>query len=176
MLSALYFDDRLAAVELSLRSHEVLHGWFAAYNPEFSKYSPGTLLAVRIAEAAESLGIRRIEWGKNNLPYKESFATGSYPVGKGVVVVNPFLRVWRHGHVAARRLSETPMLRGTRRLARRIVHPARNWLALRSHPTATGSSSARARTEWHSPPRVSPALRARLSPAPLRGPAQHSGS
>ena len=41
MLSALYFGDRLAAVELSLRSHEVLHGWFAAYNPEFSTVLAG---------------------------------------------------------------------------------------------------------------------------------------
>ncbi len=44
MLSALYFGDRLAAAHLGMRSGEVLHAWFPAFDPELSRYSPGTIL------------------------------------------------------------------------------------------------------------------------------------
>ena len=41
MLSALYFGERLAAAHIRIRSRNVVHWWFPAYDPELSKYSPG---------------------------------------------------------------------------------------------------------------------------------------
>ena len=56
LLSALYIGDQLAAVELGLRSHEVLHAWFAAYNRNFAESSPGILLIADAGEGRTGVG------------------------------------------------------------------------------------------------------------------------
>ena len=131
LLSALYIGDQLAAVELGLRSYGVLHGWFATYNPALAKYSPGTLLAVELAKAAESLGLQRLELGKSNLQYKSSFASGSYPVLKGSIAIHPIWWALRRSKATLHRLAQVPALSAGRRVAQRVFTPARDWLALR---------------------------------------------
>jgi len=83
MLSVLWVGDQAAAATFSMRSHTVLHGWLAAYNPEFRKYSPGSILLLQIAQAAESLGVRRIDMGRGPEPYKRSFASGAIMLEQG---------------------------------------------------------------------------------------------
>ena len=51
LLSALYFGDRLAAVHFGLQAGPVVHWWFPTYDPELSKYSPGSQLLVALLEA-----------------------------------------------------------------------------------------------------------------------------
>lgn len=131
LVSALYFGERLAAVEMGLRSHGVLHGWFSTYNPALAKYSPGTLLQIELARAAPSLGLRRLELGKNNLRYKASFASGTYPVLKGSIAIHPWWWAMRQGRATLQRLADVPVLSGSRQMARRVFAPARDWLALR---------------------------------------------
>jgi len=85
LVSALYVGDELAAVNLGLRSGPVLHGWITAYNTRFHKFSPGLILMTRLAQAAESLGIQRIDMGRGDEGFKRSFASGTMRLAEGAV-------------------------------------------------------------------------------------------
>src|SRR5262249_87540 len=99
MMSALYAGPHLAAVHPGLCSHGVLHWWFPTYDPAFGQYSPGLVLILEAAKAAQSLGIRRIDLGKGDLDYKRRLMSGAAPIAVGRVVVQPLLRVfWRQWH------------------------------------------------------------------------------
>jgi CelD/BcsL family acetyltransferase involved in cellulose biosynthesis len=131
LLSALYIGDHLAAVELGLKSHEVLHAWFAAYNRDFAGSSPGILLIGELARAAPGLGIERVELGRNNLPYKSWFATASYSQAAGHVAVRASAKVLLASQQSLVRWSRSPWLAGPARMAKKAVHPLRTWLAFR---------------------------------------------
>lgn len=85
MLSVLFVNDRVAAIDFGLRSHTVLHSWFPAYDLSLRNYSPGHLLLLKVAESCEKLGIHRIHLGKGEESYKTSFASGSINVAEGCV-------------------------------------------------------------------------------------------
>jgi len=134
MLSALYAGDCLAAVDLGIRSYDVLHAWFPAYNRAFQKYSPGSVLTIEIAKAAESLGIRRIEMGKSSsslMPYKTRFTTGSTLLAKGSVTRHPVSRMLRRAWHRTYEWVRSSPLRGPAAFAGRWTRPLRGWLAFR---------------------------------------------
>lgn len=132
MLSALYIGDRLAAVELGLRSFHVNHAWFTAYDPALSRYSPGAMLTVALAEAAAELGIRRVDLGKiTDMEYKTSFMTGTQAVARGSVACRPLTRLIRRGWSRTRTWLKSSSLRGPAGIAAQWIRPLRGWLALR---------------------------------------------
>jgi CelD/BcsL family acetyltransferase involved in cellulose biosynthesis len=100
LLSALYLGDRLAAVHLGMRSTTVLHYWIPAYDPELASSSPGQLCIVELARAAADQGVRRIDMGKGDEPYKTRLMSGAIPVAEGAVDLRPvsgaFGRRWFH--------------------------------------------------------------------------------
>ena len=85
MLSVLYAGDVRVAVNFTLRFDWVLAGWFMAYDPAFSKYSPGLIQLLRLAEGSAALGIRLIDMGKGTNWYKDKMKSGQILVGEGVV-------------------------------------------------------------------------------------------
>jgi CelD/BcsL family acetyltransferase involved in cellulose biosynthesis len=85
VLSVLYAGDQLAAVHFGMRSETVWHYWFAAYNHELQRYSPGLINLLEMLKAAPGLGIRLMTLGEGDEPYKLRFATGSTPIGSGSV-------------------------------------------------------------------------------------------
>lgn len=99
MLSALYVSGRLVAIHFGMRAGPVLHWWFPVYNRDYSRYSPGLTLLTCLGQAAESLGIRRIDLGKGDEQYKRSFASGAVAVAEGAVdmrpLARPIRRTWR---------------------------------------------------------------------------------
>jgi CelD/BcsL family acetyltransferase involved in cellulose biosynthesis len=117
MLSALWAGDRLVAAHAGLRSRTVWHWWFPVYNPGLGCYSPGLLLVLEMARAAEALGIRTIDLGKGSAPYKERLMTGAVPLAVGSVGATSGLRAWRRGSRAAREaIRRTPLGRPAVRL------------------------------------------------------------
>ncbi|GAB4140308.1 MAG: GNAT family N-acetyltransferase [Planctomycetaceae bacterium] len=92
LLSVLYAGDQIVAIDFGLRSRNVLHSWFPAYNPDFRRYSPGHLLLIKLAEASQQLGIDRIHLGKGEESYKSSFASDVLWVAEGTIDRNPFNR------------------------------------------------------------------------------------
>jgi len=131
MLSALYFGDRLAAVELLMRSNGVLHGWFPAYDPFFGQYSPGMILVFELARAMPSRGLRRYHMGKGEARHKNSFATGTVPLVAGSVALHPLGRMLRRGWHRTRNAVRGSRLLAPARLLGRWTRPLRGWLAFR---------------------------------------------
>ena len=131
MLSAVYLDDRLAAIMLWLRADGILQGWFSAYNRAFYKYAPGMFLWMEIAKVAPSLGITRIDLGKGTEPYKARFMSGSIPVAEGRVECRPVSRVIRKVWRGTYRWTRSSPLRVPARAAARITRPFRYWLTFR---------------------------------------------
>jgi CelD/BcsL family acetyltransferase involved in cellulose biosynthesis len=84
-LSALWAGDRLVAAHAGLRSATILSWWFPAFDPAFARYSPGAILLLRMAEAAAASGVRQVDLGRGHHPYKERFASTSWPVAEGWV-------------------------------------------------------------------------------------------
>lgn len=97
-LSALYAGDRLVSIHMGMMSHGVLHYWFPAYDVELHNYSPGLVQLVRTAQAAEDLGIKRIDLGKGPEPYKFSLMSGTTEVAEAAIdrrpIARPIRRLW----------------------------------------------------------------------------------
>ena len=85
LLSTLSAGDRLAAVHLGMRSSQVWHSWFPAYDPALASYSPGLLLLLRMAESARELGLNAIDLGPGTAPYKQMMISQGVPLAEGSV-------------------------------------------------------------------------------------------
>ncbi|HVQ17119.1 MAG TPA: GNAT family N-acetyltransferase [Vicinamibacterales bacterium] len=85
LLSVLYAGDQVAAVHFGMRSETVWHYWFAAYNHELQRYSPGLIILLEMLKAAPELGIRTLTLGQGDEAYKLRYATGSTQLASGSV-------------------------------------------------------------------------------------------
>ncbi|MGE0606782.1 MAG: GNAT family N-acetyltransferase [Pirellulales bacterium] len=118
-LSALYFGDRIAALHLGLRSRAVLHYWLPAYDMELSRYSPGTLLLLEAARVAEESGLRTIDFGPGDEPYKARLTTETVAVASGFVDRRPVRRALKAAAWRTRNCVSRSALRGP---VRALVH------------------------------------------------------
>jgi len=94
ILSTLRVDGQLVAAEFNMQSGNLLHGWLTAYNPKFSKYSPGLLLTQHIIKAISQHGLTVYDAGPGNAHYKKYFTNQLNPLGQGSIfaktkVINP---------------------------------------------------------------------------------------
>jgi CelD/BcsL family acetyltransferase involved in cellulose biosynthesis len=88
IVSVLRAGQRPVAINLGLTGPRGLTGWFAAYDPELSRFSPGTMLVLAVAEEAASRGITYFDLGYGQDSYKLRLANTSYPVAGGAVWVS----------------------------------------------------------------------------------------
>jgi CelD/BcsL family acetyltransferase involved in cellulose biosynthesis len=84
-LSVLYAGRRPVAIHLGLRSASTLACWFPAYDVALSKYSPGLMLHLFMAEAAAAVGLRRLDLGKGDEEYKTVLGNREFLVAEGGV-------------------------------------------------------------------------------------------
>lgn len=131
VLSALYYADTLVAVQLSLQWQDVLHHWFPAYDPSHARLSPGMGLMYELLQRADSLGFRRVDLGKNNLPYKSSLGTDYFSVAKGSIATTPVARAWRSGVYGLRRCRSIGWMKRPYEIAGRYVRPVQGWIVMR---------------------------------------------
>jgi CelD/BcsL family acetyltransferase involved in cellulose biosynthesis len=125
-LSALYLGDTLAAAHFGIRSRNVQHWWFPAYDSELSKYSPGSQLLLELARSAAAGGIERIDLGAGQESYKQSFMTGATDVAIGAVDRRPVARAARRlWHHTKRWVRESP-LRGPAMAPWRVIRSLRD--------------------------------------------------
>lgn len=73
-LAALSTRDGVIAAEIGLLSGTAYHLWFPVYDPDFARYSPGTLMTLDTLEAVSRLGVRTVDFGAGIEGYKTSFA------------------------------------------------------------------------------------------------------
>lgn len=88
MLSALYAGGELVAAHMGMRSRTVWHYWFPCFRREFARYSPGLILLVEMLRSAESLGLRLLDFGRGDNPYKRRFMNTVIPIAQGVVTLS----------------------------------------------------------------------------------------
>lgn len=86
-MHALYFGERLAAVDFGLTDGLTFHSWMVAYDHEFSNLSPGMQLLEGIIDEASALGYSKIDLGAGTDGYKKNYATESISVKSGFVAV-----------------------------------------------------------------------------------------
>jgi CelD/BcsL family acetyltransferase involved in cellulose biosynthesis len=130
-LSCLYVGDRLAAAEYSLRSFDVVHSWFPAYDAGLARYSPGMLLLLDLAKEIAGEGIRRLDLGKGKQEYKARLCADATPLAVGRVTLSPLEGWVRRGLREARDWFKQSPLRGPFEAAGRWTRPLRGWLAFR---------------------------------------------
>jgi len=91
LLSVLYADDIPISAHFGLRGSELLAHWFPAYDVKFSKYSPGVIMHMRMAEFIPSVGVRVIDMGTGIQRYKEELKSNDIFVGVGMVTSGSLL-------------------------------------------------------------------------------------
>jgi CelD/BcsL family acetyltransferase involved in cellulose biosynthesis len=101
VLSAVFAGPHLFAAHFGLRAGPVVHWWFPVYNPQFSRFSPGWMLLYAVIEAAEQLGVERIDLGRGMDDYKRRAMTGQQLVCQGAFIGRPLRR---HAAVARTKL------------------------------------------------------------------------
>lgn len=77
ILSVLYAGSEIVAAHLGMRYGPVWHSWFPAYDVRFAAASPGLILDLEMAKAAESLGASRIDLGRKG-PHKQRLASRTW--------------------------------------------------------------------------------------------------
>ena len=84
-MQALYFGNRLAAIDLGLCSGDTFHSWIVAYDGELHSYAPGIQLLEGLIDAAAELGYKRIDLGVGKDGYKRHYASDTVKVGTGFI-------------------------------------------------------------------------------------------
>ena len=122
LLSVLYAGDQLVACHLGLRQAEQCHIWFITYDPAFSAYSPGLLLLMGMAEAAQGAGLTLFDLGRGTQPYKLRFQTGAIPLGEGAVSRPAWLAQAALAKTAQKRWLKTTILGRVWRSGKSLIH------------------------------------------------------
>jgi len=93
LIGVLLAGDQAAGVTLCLEGPGVIAGWTLAYNPEFSRFSAGTMSLLDLIRCAAAHGIRMLDFGvdytvvANN--YKNIFRNATYEVSGGGCMGQP---------------------------------------------------------------------------------------
>ena len=89
LLSVLYAGDTLVAAHFGLRSSSMLQHCWPAYDPRFSKHSPGLIHHLKMAAETASLGIRLIDLGRGTQRYKQELKNHDLYVSEGMAARGP---------------------------------------------------------------------------------------
>lgn len=68
--------DEVLALSLSLEAGDQAYYWFCSYDPRFARYSPGSVLLMKIIEELHARKFNACDLGPGGEPWKERFATG----------------------------------------------------------------------------------------------------
>ena len=82
-LVTLRAGDTLVSAEFGPKWNGIFHPWIAAYDVDYSAYSPGHLLVQRLLASMHADGLRRYDLGPADSDYKSDFANGSVPLAEG---------------------------------------------------------------------------------------------
>jgi len=67
--------DEALALALTLEAGDHAFYWFCSYEPDFARYSPGSVLLIKIIEELHARKFRTLDLGPGGEPWKERFAT-----------------------------------------------------------------------------------------------------
>ncbi|MGH3170574.1 MAG: GNAT family N-acetyltransferase [Trebonia sp.] len=90
-LSVLYAGDKPVAIQFGLRADSMLVGWFTGYNPQFGKYSPGSIHVMEMAQDLAKNGVRTIHMGAGARKYAETLKSYDLLAARGTVTKRSWL-------------------------------------------------------------------------------------
>ncbi|PHS24789.1 MAG: hypothetical protein COA85_07830 [Robiginitomaculum sp.] len=96
VLNMLYLGGKPAAAEIGLYCEGTYHSWIAAYDTQFSKYSPGLLLLAGVMKNARKLGINMIDLGVGHEHYKKYYANDEIALGTAKMLGEGFAARQHH--------------------------------------------------------------------------------
>jgi CelD/BcsL family acetyltransferase involved in cellulose biosynthesis len=121
MLSVLRAGDRVIAAHFGIREGDLLHYWFPCYDTDYRQYSPGTALFTELVRQASSVGIRRIDMGYGEQPYKRKQTDTITSVAYGCVSRSRLYRGWhRVSDATSILIKRVPMKEPLKRALRSI--------------------------------------------------------
>lgn len=136
LFSVLYAADVPIAAHFGLRGGDTLAHWFPAYDAEFSRYSAGLIMHLRMAEFTPAAGVRVIDMGTGLQRYKDELKNGDLFVGVGIVTT---------GSLRGAVLATAPRARAAARgrvieVVRRhpVLHSAAGWLRAKYRQARSG--------------------------------------
>jgi len=86
-MHALYFGERLAAIDLGLTDGVTFHSWIVAYDGGLHSYAPGIQLLEGLVDAGQEQGYTRIDLGEGLDGYKRQYASNPVQIGSGFAAV-----------------------------------------------------------------------------------------
>jgi CelD/BcsL family acetyltransferase involved in cellulose biosynthesis len=93
-ISTLRAGGRLIAAEFGLRAGPVRHIWFPVYDPDLSRWGPGTLLMIAMFKAAaDDVSLSELDFGREGEAYKRYYADPGEMVYEGAVAVEAWRKV-----------------------------------------------------------------------------------
>jgi len=118
-MQALYFGDRLAAVDLGLTDGVTFHSWIVAYDGELHSFAPGIQLLEGLIEASAELGYSRIDLGAGTDGYKRHYASDPVTIGSGFIAAQGPAAALSNIYSAAERFGEKALKDAPGKLRRR---------------------------------------------------------
>jgi CelD/BcsL family acetyltransferase involved in cellulose biosynthesis len=89
LIGVLFAGEQTAAVSFGLEGPGVIALWILAYNPEFSRFSAGTIQLLDLIRDAATHGIRMVDFGADHTivtnTYKDRFRNATYELSGGGV-------------------------------------------------------------------------------------------
>ncbi len=123
MLTLLWAGETVVASHVGFREGDLLHYWFPAYDIQYSKYSPGTALFIELVRNASEHGIRAIDMGFGEQPYKRKQTDIQTDVAFGYVADSSLRRTMYRADLAKQRLIKSLPMKETLKYVLRRLHP-----------------------------------------------------
>jgi CelD/BcsL family acetyltransferase involved in cellulose biosynthesis len=86
--SVLYAGTKPISFTFSLRRGRILTPWHTAYDPEYSRFSPGLMEWCALIEEAATRGLDVVDFGYSSNHHKQRFGNATYTLGCGGVWAN----------------------------------------------------------------------------------------
>lgn len=83
-LCTLHAGDRLVSCHFGLQTHDTLHLWFPAYDPELAYFQPSMVMWLNLFRHIAEDGVTLVDFGRGIQRFKTQFCTGGNPMGEGL--------------------------------------------------------------------------------------------
>jgi len=123
LLSVLHAGDDPVAMHFGMLEGDLLHYWFPVYDTQYSYGSPGTVLFLEIAKQAVDQGVRAIDFGYGELPYKYKVCNVVTEMSFGLIDRSPFRRAAYRTGVAMLAQMKKPWLKERLKPLMRVLMP-----------------------------------------------------
>ena len=123
-MQALYFGNRLAAIDLGLSDGQTFHSWIVAYDGELHSYAPGIQLLEGLLDATDTLGYTRIDLGVGTDGYKRHYATEPVKAGTGFIAAQGSAAALSHLYSKAESFGQKALKDAPGKLRRRYTQIA----------------------------------------------------